>query len=186
LKKWRVIFSAFLVFMMILGSQVSASAAYGESYTTAGYQTQFLTNWCWAASSVSILNMKSTSLTPTTQAAHVVRVLGSQINQGRFYTDVAIDLQSYGRSNNIVASYVSYATIVSQVNANKPIYNRVVFWNKTDPYAHAILVTGYRDNGAMQVRIMDPYSGWSYQAYGTYVGSYLGTGNVTGSIYNIS
>jgi len=128
---------------------------------------------------VSILNMKIN----TTQSAVVANC--DPFDIGVMFTDVAYFCSVYyNRSCTAAANYLSYSTIVSQVNAGKPIYSRVVF----PQYNHAIVVVGYRDGGAMQVKIMDPDPKvkWNYQAYGNYVGSYQGSGYVTGSIYNFS
>jgi len=189
----------FLAVALLWGYQVSALAVYGENYTTVGLQTQQQTEWCWAASSVAIINTWPSY--STTQTVHVQLVTHNVHNIGRTDPDVLSDFQGYYSKRNTKHKLgpLTYAEIVSRINAGKPIYSGVA-WRGYIDVGHAFVVAGYRDGGALQLKIMDPFKNpanqylatWRYLNYNTYVNAYPALGSSSllgycdGSIYDFS
>ena len=174
----KAMLSMFLAVALLWGYQVSALAM--ERYLPISVQIQQNTNWCWAASSVAMLNMRITSKTPTTQTAHAQFVQQSTSNNKRSIDNIYLDFVSankYGRTctwnalNNKTGHLtLSYSTIVSQINANKPILcDLAMLPNYFD--GHFVVIAGYWDANS-SIYIMDPYDGCKYFSYYTFLNNY--------------
>lgn len=152
-----------------------------EAYTSAPLVLQTKTNWCWAASSVSIVKARTSVL--HSQDSHVYAATGSYDNVGRTIAAIQSDfLNIYSISSTLVYSTLSYSSIKSQVYANKPPLASIGLGS----YAHALVIQGYENYTSSQnLRIMDPAYGWYICAYSELVNNYRGYGTQWyGTIYN--
>jgi hypothetical protein len=147
-------------------------------------QHQLQSNWCWAGVSTSVDHYYNPS-SVVTQCQVVNNQLGRSdcCSNGSSascnvpgYLDKALTF--VGRLDHWTGSTTSYADVVGQVNAWRPLGIRVA-WSGGG--AHFIAATGY-EQGNMVV-IDDPIYGTSVVAYNTLKGTYQGSGNWTHSYF---
>ena len=116
---------------------------------------QAQTNWCWAASSVSILKYYGKSVT---QNAFVSKVKGSAVNKTASDREVLAGLKAYGLTGTLVSDAITYNRIVSQIGTGKPVY---AGWTWNTSGGHAIVIDGFDGLSASTgyVEYMDPADG---------------------------
>jgi len=182
-KKSRKVFK-FALFLLLanlflITSALPALASPDVVITTNPMIIQSSTWWCWAASATSILRISGYS--SLTQSSFANTVQGNLNNVGRHAEQVANDFYThYGKSTTYALGTLSFSSIQTRINANKPIFSQVD-WS-TDG-AHIVVISGYDVTGQM-LRIMDPASSlggiWQYVSRTDFVsGGYGGNGTWT-------
>jgi Repeat of unknown function (DUF5648)/Papain-like cysteine protease AvrRpt2 len=148
-------------------------------YLIEQYQQQ--TNWCWAATTVSITKYYDAA-SPWTQCLLVNKALGmstccqngstTACNQG-WYGDKALSITGHLAGTSSGAP--SLSTVKDQINALRPI-SIAIYWNGGG--GHNPAVDGYNtDTNPPTIDIQDPWYGHSTQDFNTFPASYHGGAN---------
>lgn len=161
------------------------TTAYAATYKTLGVpnKTQEKSNWCWAASSTSILGWYGKSVT---QSAFATTVKGSTVNDTATDSEAKSGLSAYGLSSSYTSDYVSFSTLVTQIDNNRPLY---AGWSWTSGGGHAVVIDGYDQSSEdLTVKYMDPGYGSKYWIlYSDLKGGYSSADHTwDGTIYNFS
>jgi hypothetical protein len=141
-------------------------------------------NWCWAASSVSMIQTKGLARSQTLHVGQAIYGLNYSLvtdapNVTRTRSSVVGDFSMlYGISVALIGT-LSFTTVQLKVNNNIPIYAGVD-WNAGG--AHAVVISGC-DSSGEQLKIFDPSSGIEYCSRSTFLSNYRGLGNWSDSIF---
>ncbi|MCL2321284.1 MAG: C39 family peptidase [Oscillospiraceae bacterium] len=154
---------------LITINTITTFAATDMAVTTNSYQAQQGTKWCWAASCVSILSARGIN---TSQSSFVFSSTGSTANVGRDRSLTPSDLARYKVSAVYSVSTLSFSSIQSYVNANKPIYASID-WRIGG--GHSVVISGW-DKNQQTLKLMDPGIGWVYCSYSTFTTNYQNAG----------
>jgi hypothetical protein len=148
-----------------------------------------MSNWCWAATSVSVagyfgrsLNHNGTILARN-QSNHVFAATGSSTNNvTRSFAVVQTDFSSfYSLSTTYVFSSINMSSVQSNIDAGIPVYIRIG-WSGGG--GHVIVLTGYN---VLNLRVLDPSTGLhTWHPSGNVYNAYLGSGTWTHTMHNFS
>jgi len=142
-------------------------------------QTQQQTEWCWAATTVSLTQFYDPAAT-WTQCSLVNNAFGqttccqngssSACNQP-WYGDRALNITGHLRTTSSGAA--SFATMRTEIIASHPI-SIAIYWNGGG--GHNPAITGYDNSNSATptIDIEDPYYGSSTQDFNSFPGSYQG------------
>lgn len=129
-------------------------------------QFQQRTNWCWAATAVSIRRYYQPA-SPLTQCALVCQTIGRNdccnnppVVACNVAGDLGLVLQALGHLQATVARPATLVEIAAQIAALRPLAVRVAWWNGG---AHFMACTGYflTIGGLCYLQIQDPWFGTS-------------------------
>jgi len=146
-------------------------------------QHQQQTNWCWAATSVSVSHFY-TATSRWTQCEMVNQELGqttcctngssSQCNQGHV---LDAPLRRAGVLDHMVSGTVSYAIVGGEIDGGRPLPIRIG-WRGGG--GHFIAIDGYLRGGTQWVAVGDPWYGSSDVTVSSLTGgTYQGSGSWT-------
>lgn len=108
-------------------------------------------NWCWAASIYMI--SKHVMGSSYSQSQIVTSVHGSAVNWGASISEAAYAMRvNTGFQTHPYTSPISYSTVESRINTNRPIYLGLN-WNNGG--GHAVFCDGYNN---YNLRIVDPWN----------------------------
>lgn len=144
---------------------------------------QVQSQWCWAASSQSVLTYYGVA-THDTQCTIVSKAKNGLCpnESGSFYGDLDEIYNAYGRSPGTkVPWFVNFATIKSRVDAGRPLQIRYGYWSTNGVTGHIVTIYGY--SGTSTVYRIDPAGGVSKSSSWDYL-SYNSTWRTTHSRYN--
>jgi hypothetical protein len=114
------------------------------------------TNWCWAASSVSILKYLGTN---ESQCGFVMNAKPADVACYNVAEDITTVIQTfiwpYGKTVSGYTGSLSWANLKTEIDNSKPIY---VSWKWESGGGHAVVVYGYSQSGTF-VNYMDPWTG---------------------------
>lgn len=151
-----------------------AIAASGYKYLNVALVTQEHSNWCWDASSVDVLRWYGTTQSQCgianwaegrsdtcgntnfnwSSSANSPNALYGQAGS------VQSILQHWGVGNNAYTSAVSWSSVVSDVNANRPFVMRFGWYGGG---GHILVGYGYDDrSGTQTIGYMNPWPGEGY------------------------
>jgi hypothetical protein len=112
--------------------------------------------------------------------AHVTNALGSFSDKTRTRQNVANDFNNiYGIRSTLTGTF-SFSTLQSYMAANKPIYAGI---NWSSGGGHGVAISGTDNSAGTYLRIMDPFYGWQYPSYSSFLSNYMGSGSWSHSIY---
>ncbi|MCP2257136.1 Peptidase_C39 like family protein [Streptoalloteichus tenebrarius] len=140
------------------------TVAAGPAERTLNFQEQVQqqTNWCWAATGVSIEQFHGAA---TSQAEFCAAGKGTSAgncpNQGGTIPEIVRGFQRTGFSARSAGGAVSFATITSQIDAGTPMLAGI-YW--TQGGGHAEVIYGY-DSSNQTLNVADPWP--TYQRYRT-------------------
>lgn len=159
----------------------------GDMYKTElliNRQTQQMSNWCWAASSVMI-GTYNTSHT-VTQEDVVIEVKGSRVDWAGSESDEEQAI-NFASNNSKIADgedfFSSFNSAVNEIDNNRPYLVRMS-WNSGG--GHAVVCAGYNSN-TNEIRIIDPGRDcetryYNYDAFRTRITLRSGTGRTRGIV----
>ena len=118
-------------------------------------------NWCWAGTSVSVLNYLGQ---PTTQQQFVGYVKGGLYNYPATSREIQNGLNYFGLTSTINRGTLSYDGFRSQINSNKPMIT-LINWKNGGNIGHFLVLDGYFKgiNNMNYITYMDPWYGDHYQ-----------------------
>jgi hypothetical protein len=152
-------------------------AGTGLYTTTNGYVGQSpYTNLCWAASSVSMVQTKNINTDINT---HVTKAIGSFSDVTRTRANIASDFNAIYSINATLTGTYGFSSVQAYMASNKPIYAGIN-WNIGG--GHGAVISG-TDSSINSLRIMDPFYGWQYPSYSTFLSNYQSAGYWSQSIY---
>lgn len=144
------------------------------------------TNWCWAATSVSVARYYDpTTLWTQCQVANDQLSRTDCCGTGasgpcNVYGFLGAALTTVGHFDHSTGSASTQATIRTEVDAGRPLGMRTA-WSGGG--AHFLCVIGYRGGRWNLVAVDDPIYGKSTMAYNTLKTAYQGTGSWTHSYF---
>jgi hypothetical protein len=150
-------------------------------------QHQEQTEWCWAATTVSITKFLDSSST-WTQCELVNKAFGqttcctdgssTACNKG-WYADKALSIT--GHLGTVSSGAAALSTVVDEINANHPI-SIAIYW--TGGGGHNPAISGYDKSNASapKIDLQDPWYGASTQDFNSFPSSYQG-GATWGTTY---
>lgn len=120
-------------------------------------EAQQRSNWCWAASDVSILDYFGETVT---QREVAIAVKGSVVNQGGTDAEAQDGLDNWGVTSTRTASSLSFSSIKNEIYVHeRPIYSG---WSWNSGGGHAVVIDGYDEGSKNYVEYMDPLDGSHY------------------------
>lgn len=145
-------------------------------------QGQQKSNWCWAASSVSIANFRGKN---TTQLAHVIAATVYSANVTRTQDEVANDfIKIYSFSVSNRSSSLPNSDIINNIQHRQMPIFVIISWNGGG--RHSVVVSGIDSPSLFAVRIMDPspvgVGSHTWVPLSTLRNSYKGSGTWSGTI----
>ncbi|AWV36419.1 hypothetical protein CD191_29565 [Paenibacillus odorifer] len=156
LKKRLMLVGTFVsVFLFSFVSQAYATNLIG--YPTA---TQAKNNWCWAATSVTILQYYGISVSQCSFYDHVKGTSGCTTDESESYGTVQEGIHDYGVSSWNHTGALSYSDVKNQIdNVGSPIYVSWK-WNSATGGGHAVVIYGYDTySGNDWIQHMNPSGG---------------------------
>ncbi|HFJ9426503.1 papain-like cysteine protease family protein [Bacillus cereus] len=117
-------------------------------------------NWCWAGTSVSVLNYFGK--TPS-QDQYVRYVKGGSYNNPATSREIQYGLSGYGVSSAISSGAKSYDWFKRQINSNQPMI-ALIMWQNGANIGHFLVLDGFYKgtNGTDYITYMDPWYGDHY------------------------
>lgn len=164
----------FVAGLLLAGLSAVAVAGSGYKYLNVDEVIQEHSNWCWAASSVDVLRfygMNPNQCDVVNWAYGINYACGNNsfywnswanTANGMYGSSGSIQdiLNSWGVSNQAYATYLSWNSIVSDVNANRPFVIRFGWYGGG---GHFMVGYGYYDQGGTpMVGYMNPWPGEGY------------------------
>lgn len=145
---------ASLLFVVLLIGQTAAAIDPSGSVEIAAVK-QEKTNWCWAACASSILNYYGKKVS---QTDFVKKVKGNVVDEGATDSAVQSGLENWGVNGKLLADYILYSTVCSQITSDKPIY---AGWSWTSGGGHAVVICGFTNTttNPNKITYMDPLDG---------------------------
>lgn len=116
--------------------------------------SQAASNWCWAATSVSILRYFDERVT---QHEFVEYVKGEAVNKPGNMRDTKKGIEHFGVSSTREYDYLSWSNTVREINTDSPILV-AIDW-KTQAIGHNVVIDGYINDSTRYVMYMDPWDG---------------------------
>lgn len=118
-------------------------------------KTQELDQWCWAASSQSVLAYYGISKTQCVIVAYAYP--GCPNWSAHIYDVHATVLWAYnGISSDYLTRSLSWAEVQSTINNNRPA---IIRWAWTSGGGHMVTIRGWDDNSGQRVSYMNPADG---------------------------
>ncbi|WP_167568606.1 papain-like cysteine protease family protein [Brevibacillus migulae] len=176
------------VALMSLTATVSMTSQVFAAPTSASLgvddELQQYNQWCWAASSVSILDYLGTDIT---QLQFVTAVKGQRENSPATDSEVQDGMEEFGYQSTLVTDMISWDSVKTEIGTNeRPIY---AGWSwKDGTGGHAVVLDGYDDGDDNYVEYMDPgYSDHFIEEFSWFRGKYKSTSDHIwdGTIYKI-
>lgn len=152
MKKKTMLLSLFFVL-----SFSSIIYAYPTSFSlSVPKELQSKSNWCWAASAVSVLKEIGTT---ATQSGFSNIVKGNSTNNDTATTlEVKNGLSAYGRTSTRVTSSLSFSAIQAETyTSSRPIWFGIIY--KSGAGGHAGVIGGFDSSVGNYVEVMDPAIG---------------------------
>lgn len=144
-----------LFILLIFISSVFASFASTTKTISLYFERQKYPNWCWAATSQSIID-KIAGRRPT-QAQIVTNIFGSAVNNTVNIDQDTQSLSAWGVGSYRTAAYepFGFAVVRYDIDASKPIKATLFFNNGS---GHDLVVYGYYENDTdQQIYYLDPW-----------------------------
>lgn len=137
-----------------------ATQIYATNLTGFPAVAQAKSNWCWAASSVSILQYYGISTSQCAFYSHVKGTNGCSTNEAEAYGTVQEGIHDFGVSSWNHSGALTYAEVKNQIdNQGSPIYVSWK-WNTSTGGGHAVVIYGYDTYGGNDwIQHMDPSGG---------------------------
>lgn len=181
--KALVLLIILLIISLTLLIKIESLAFSGMKVLGVTVPQQSQSNWCWAASSVGILDYYGTSVS---QSSFVTYVKGSAVNDPASDAEAQDGLDNWGISSTLSTSNISYNSLVSNIaDNNDPVY---VGWSWTSGGGHVVVVKGILnyDFGYIEdVYYMNPADGLTYRSSYAWLSS--GSGHVwDGTLHNFN
>jgi len=135
-------------------------------------------NWCWAGSSLSILNHFYMYTDQQTFVTYVQTGKTAPINAsniGATDADVLKGLNYFGASGSIFSGALSFSSVQNQLLYNYPIWTHISWLDSTDKITggHAVVIDKYYSDsiaGDQEITYMDPWDGAHYtMSYSSFV-----------------
>lgn len=154
-KRWALIATFVSVFLLSFVSQ-----AYATNLTGYPAASQAKSNWCWAATSVTILQYYGISVSQCSFYDHVKGTTGCTTNESESYGTVQEGLHDYGVSSWNHTGSLSYNEVKTQIDSvGSPVYVSWK-WNTATGGGHAIVIYGYDTFGGNDwIQHMNPSGG---------------------------
>lgn len=156
--------SALLVAAM--STTVSAQLPDEWKYLDVQEVTQANTNWCWAGSSLSILNYYRIYTSQCTFVTYVKtgKTTGTCDNLQATDAEAQKGLNYFGVSSTSHSGALSWSATRSELDNNRPIYAHIRWLDSDnqDDGGHAVVVDGYYyypNDAYQEIRYMDPWTG---------------------------
>ncbi|OUQ89986.1 hypothetical protein B5G50_02165 [Brevibacillus brevis] len=111
-------------------------------------------NWCWAATSVSILDYFNESVT---QHDFVEYVKGEAVNKPENMRNTKDGIEHFGVSSTRESDSMSWSRTVREINTDSPILVAIKW--KTQKIGHNVVIDGYINDSTRYVMYMDPWDG---------------------------
>ena len=170
LKKLKKFWLVFSLMLFIFFSGFSSVLAATQEYLNITSNVQEETEWCWAATSKTVISwLKSVSPVPT-QSDIVRKVKGRVINEAANNAEDLASLTKFNVSNASKKSYIEFSSIKTYITGWKsPIKTGI----STGISGHSHVIYGYYENGSIKsIRYMDPsskaparFNSMSYEQY---------------------
>ncbi|MCY9511895.1 C39 family peptidase [Paenibacillus larvae] len=138
-----------------LAAQVFTSSNKLKSYPI---KQQEKSNWCWAASSTSILKFKGINVDQCDFVKHVKSTTTCN-NVTANVKEAQSGMHDYGLSSKYYKGNLSVTQVQDQIDEGNPIY---VSWGWKTGGGHAIVIYGYNgtlDPNNWYIKYMDPWDG---------------------------
>ncbi|MED1803018.1 papain-like cysteine protease family protein [Brevibacillus porteri] len=137
--------------IMAVVSPVSASSNFVSLGVKNVKQSQ--TNWCWAATSQSVLDYYNIF---SIQDGIVKVVKGKVVNRTATVDEVQEGLREYGLDSSATGS-LSFSELKSELNADDPVLAGIQY---KDGGGHMVVIDGYEEDGRSKyIEYMDPAKG---------------------------
>ena len=152
----------------------------GTSQTTYATKNSYVaqgmyTNYCWAASTCSMLQAKGYYIGVTD---FVYSICNGQLNNqsvgtNDLVTSLATNVQFSKYKTTSYRGSMTLNNIKSNITDGRPIYASI----QLPLTAHAVAISGYNPDTSGTLGVMDPDRGWQYTFYNTFKSTYLGYSN---------
>lgn len=137
--------------IMAVVSPVSASSGFVSLGVWNVKQSK--NNWCWAASSQSVLDHYNIF---SVQDGIVKVVKGSVVNKTATVDEVQEGLEAYGLDSSATGS-LSFNKLKGELNSGDPVIAGIVY---SDGGGHMVVIDGYEEDGTSKyIEFMDPAKG---------------------------
>ncbi len=153
----------FVLFVLLVSTTVFSTI--NSNYINTPLVTQEETNWCWAASSLSILNYYGIYTSQSQYVTYVKTGTTSPIydpNVTATVSECENGLDYFGVSSTMYYGSLSFSTVKSEVGTNnRPIFTAIRWLdsNNTVVGGHAVVIDGYYEytnEDYQEIRYMDP------------------------------
>ena len=159
-------------------------------------------NWCWAASSVSIARYYSKAylyydygILSTTQSNHVFAALGYVSNDGREAYEIRTDFSNlYNLSSTVAGGRITRSAINTELQAGRPFIVGIQFVGLINISHHVVTICGIAPAATYEtLKEIEPWTGvTAWRPYSMYTGNFTYTspyssdpGNWCETIYQI-
>ncbi|WP_426983871.1 C39 family peptidase [Brevibacillus borstelensis] len=131
--------------------------------------TQAAELWCWAASSVSVLDYFGIKVT---QSDFVEYVKGEVSNKSGNISEVMDGLDHYGLQSYREDNSLTFKETVREINNDIPVLARIKWKTGNTAIGHMVVIDGYTNSSTKYLRYMDPDKGeYSIMTYDRFVDS---------------
>ncbi len=166
MKKYKAM-SIILIFVLLMGSTLSVSAATHKLNITDRRQEK--SNWCWAATTLVIIDYLNTWSPLPSQADIVTTVKGSAIDQGATYQEMTNALSWYMVSNTPKSGTLSFSNVKNMLSGWYSPVETSIGWVGGNGNGHAQIIYGYEENGIYQgLYVFDPRQSGTQRYYYNY------------------
>ncbi len=164
-------FVSFFLVTLLITFSISELLASSSNTLSIPKITKQESDWCWVATSVSIMSYSGITLT---QNSFCENAIGDVINRSADDWEVSNGLYHSAFNNRQRYTSLSFSEVVSEINSNKPFYAGISWYsnNGVQLGGHAVAVNGYYSiAGGQYIRYMEPDTG-TYHAmfYPTFKG----------------
>ncbi|WP_186327574.1 papain-like cysteine protease family protein [Paenibacillus sp. Y412MC10] len=145
-----------IIILTTFSSQASAYVSYNTLSVNPYKQEQ--TNWCWAATSKTVIEYLGKG--SPTQSQIVKGVKGSVVNEGATTSEDKESLTDWGVATTVKQDSVPFGTIVTDIENSRPL-KAGVMW-KNGGGGHDFVIYGYyqdTDKSKYDVYYSDPIDG---------------------------
>ncbi len=166
MKKYRIV-SMILVVVLLVGSTISASATTFKLNMTDRRQEK--SNWCWAATTLMIIDYLNTWNPLPTQTDIVTTVKGSAVNDGATYSEMTNALSWYMVANTPKSGTITFANVKNMLSGWYSPIETSIGWVGGNGNGHAQIIYGYEENGEYQgLYVLDPRMSGTQRFYYNY------------------
>ncbi|WP_052759708.1 papain-like cysteine protease family protein [Paenibacillus sp. DMB20] len=155
-KKISAVFTMTVIMLVAFSTQASAYVSYKTLSVTAYKQEE--TNWCWAATSKTIIEYLGKG--SPTQSQIVKGVKGSVVNEGATTSEDKESLTDWDVDTTVTQDSVPFGTIVNDIENYRPLKAGIMWKNGNG--GHDFVIYGYyqdSDNSKYDVYYSDPIDG---------------------------